>query len=46
MAEMEKLAAKLPAGIGFEWTGLSLEERASGDQTTQLYGISLLIVFL
>ena len=46
MAEMEKLMAKLPPGIGYEWTGLSVEERASGDQTTQLYGISLLIVFL
>ena len=44
--EMEKLAKKLPPGIGFEWTGLSVEELASGNQTTQLYGISLLIVFL
>jgi multidrug efflux pump len=46
MAEMEALMAKLPAGVGHEWTGLSVEERASGNQTTQLYGISLLIVFL
>jgi multidrug efflux pump len=46
MAEMEKLMAKLPPGIGYEWTGLSVEERAAGNQTTQLYGISLLIVFL
>ncbi|MCU6500199.1 efflux RND transporter permease subunit [Rugamonas sp. A1-17] len=46
MAEIEKMAAKLPPGIGFEWTGLSTEERDSGSQTTQLYAISILIVFL
>jgi multidrug efflux pump len=46
MAEVEKLAAQLPPGIGFEWTGLSTEERDSGSQTTQLYAISILIVFL
>jgi len=46
MLEMEKMAATLPAGIGYEWTGVSLEERESGNQTPQLYAISLLIVFL
>jgi multidrug efflux pump len=46
MAEVEKLAAQLPPGIGFEWTGVSTEERESGSQTTQLYVLSLLIVFL
>jgi multidrug efflux pump len=46
MAEIEKLAAQLPPGIGFEWTGLSTEERDSGSQTTQLYALSILIVFL
>jgi multidrug efflux pump len=46
MAEVEKLVAQLPAGIGFEWTGLSIEERDSGSQTTVLYTISVLIVFL
>jgi len=46
MAEMEKMVAQLPPGIGFEWTGLSLEERDSGSQTTILYTISVLIVFL
>jgi multidrug efflux pump len=46
MAEMEKIAAQLPPGIGFEWTGLSLEERDSGSQTPMLYTISVLIVFL
>ena len=46
MAEMEKLAAQLPPGIGFEWTGLSVEERDSGSQTPVLYTLSLLMVFL
>ncbi|MCJ9713300.1 efflux RND transporter permease subunit, partial [Bordetella hinzii] len=46
MAEMERLAAKLPTGIGFEWTGLSYEERLSGAQAPALYAISLIVVFL
>jgi multidrug efflux pump len=46
MLEMEKLAAQLPAGIGYEWTGLSYEERAAGAQAPLLYAISLLVVFL
>ncbi len=46
MIEMERLIAQLPPGVGFEWTGVSLEERESGSQTPQLYAISLLIVFL
>ena len=46
MAEVESMAAKLPPGIGYEWTGLSTEERDSGSQTTQLYAISILVVFL
>ncbi len=46
MAIMEELASKLPEGIGYEWSGLSYEERASGSQTPLLYTLSLLIVFL
>jgi multidrug efflux pump len=44
--EMERLAAKLPTGVGFEWTGLSFEERLSGSQAPMLYAISLIVVFL
>jgi multidrug efflux pump len=44
--EMEKLTAKLPKGVGFEWTGLSYEERLSGSQAPMLYAISLIVVFL
>jgi multidrug efflux pump len=46
MAEMERLVAQLPAGIGIEWTGLSYQERQAGAQTPLLYTLSLLIVFL
>ncbi|MGF6573263.1 multidrug efflux pump [Paraburkholderia fungorum] len=46
MDEMQKLAAKLPAGIGYDWTGLSFQERQSGSQAPILYGISILVVFL
>jgi multidrug efflux pump len=43
---MEKIAAQLPAGIGYEWTGLSAQELESGNQAPALYGISILVVFL
>jgi len=46
MAAMEKIAAQLPPGIGYEWTGLSAQERESGNQAPALYGISILVVFL
>jgi multidrug efflux pump len=46
MNEMEALAAKLPPGFGFEWTGQSREERLSGSTATILLAFSLLAVFL
>jgi multidrug efflux pump len=46
MTEMEKIAAKLQTGIGYEWTGLSYEEKHAGAQAPALYAISLLVVFL
>ncbi|HQC99559.1 MAG TPA: efflux RND transporter permease subunit, partial [Aquabacterium sp.] len=46
MAEMEKLAAQLPEGFGFEWTGQSREEKLAGSQAMILYAFSLLAVFL
>ena len=46
MAEMERLAAELPPGFELAWTGLSLEERQSGDQAPLLYVLSLAAVFL
>jgi len=46
MSEMEKMAAQLPPGVGYEWTGLSYEEKHAGAQAPALYAISLLVVFL
>jgi hydrophobe/amphiphile efflux-1 (HAE1) family protein len=46
MAIVEAALAKMPPGIGYEWTGLSLQEKASSGKTGILYGISILIVFL
>jgi multidrug efflux pump len=46
LKSMEGLVAKLPAGFGIEWTGLSFQERLAGSQTLQLYAMSLLVVFL
>ncbi|QIZ76414.1 efflux RND transporter permease subunit [Ferrimonas lipolytica] len=46
MAAMEEIVAGLPDGISMEWTGLSFEERASGNQAGALYALSILVVFL
>ncbi|WP_053143661.1 efflux RND transporter permease subunit [Pseudomonas sp. P97.38] len=46
MAEIERLVAQGPGGLGQEWTGLSLQERLSGSQAPLLLGLSLLVVFL
>ncbi|AIR63387.1 MULTISPECIES: multidrug efflux RND transporter permease subunit AcrB [Cedecea] len=46
MDMMEQLASKLPTGIGFDWTGMSYQERLSGNQAPALYAISLIVVFL
>jgi multidrug efflux pump len=46
MAAVEEIMAKMPPGIGFEWSGTSYEERASGSQAPALYALSLLVVFL
>ncbi|HBX2600578.1 TPA: efflux RND transporter permease subunit [Klebsiella pneumoniae] len=46
MALMETLASKLPSGIGYDWTGMSYQERLSGNQAPALYAISLIVDFL
>ena len=46
MAEMEQLAAQLPAGFAYEWTGISREEKLAGSQALPLYGFAVLAVFL
>jgi multidrug efflux pump len=46
MLAIEEIMQEMPDGIGMSWTGLSYEERLSGDQATALYAISILVVFL
>jgi hydrophobe/amphiphile efflux-1 (HAE1) family protein len=46
MQAMEEIAAKLPQGIGYDWTGLSYQERASRTQTGLLFAFSILVIFL
>lgn len=46
MDAMEQMASKLPSGIGFEWSGISFEERLSGAQAPILFAVSILVVFL
>lgn len=46
MAEMERLAAQLPAGFAVEWTGQSLQEKESASQAPILLALSMLVVFL
>jgi multidrug efflux pump len=43
---MEQLAKRLPAGVGYEWTGLSYEEQLSSGEAPVLYALSLIVVFL
>jgi HAE1 family hydrophobic/amphiphilic exporter-1 len=46
MQAMEGFVRKLPQGIGFDWTGLSYQERQAGAQTAPLYAFSILVIFL
>jgi HAE1 family hydrophobic/amphiphilic exporter-1 len=46
MQAMEEIVAKLPPGIGFEWNGLSYQERMSSSQAPLLYAFSIIVIFL
>ena len=46
MKAMEENAAKLPQGIGYEWTGLSYQEKMSSSQAPLLYAFSIIVIFL
>ncbi len=46
MQAMEEIAGKLPQGIGYEWTGLSYQERMAGSQAPLLYAFSIIVIFL
>jgi len=46
MEAMEAIVGKLPYGIGYDWTGLSYQERQASSQTGLLYTFSILVMFL
>jgi multidrug efflux pump len=46
LKELDKLFQKLPAGVGYELTGLSYQEEASGAQAPALYSLSIFIIYL
>jgi multidrug efflux pump len=46
MQAMEEIAAKLPPGLGFEWSGTSFEEKLSGAQAPLLFALSIIVVFM
>jgi HAE1 family hydrophobic/amphiphilic exporter-1 len=46
MQDMEDFVKQLPRGIGFDWNGLSYQERQAGSQTGPIYAFSILVIFL
>jgi HAE1 family hydrophobic/amphiphilic exporter-1 len=46
MTAMEEFVKKLPQGVGYDWTGLSYQERQAGSQMAPLYAFSILVIFL
>ncbi|WP_127092077.1 efflux RND transporter permease subunit [Aquabacter cavernae] len=46
IAEVERIAATLPPGFGYEWSGQSLQEIQSGSQVPMLLTLSCILVFL
>ena len=47
LQEMERLATtSLPEGMGFAWSGISLEETKAGQQSLRIFGLALLLVYL
>ena len=46
MAALEQIISTLPEGVGYEWTGLSYQEKAAGAQAPFLFSLAILVVFL
>ena len=46
MQAMEEIVAKLPSGVGFDWSGISFQERMAKKQTGLLYAFSMIVIFL
>jgi len=45
-AAMEKIGADLPAGLGFEWAGVTYQEKKSAGQAPYIFAAAMLFVFL
>ncbi|MCG8567838.1 MAG: efflux RND transporter permease subunit, partial [Desulfobacterales bacterium] len=46
MAEIERIMGEMPKGVGYEWTGLSYQEKYAGAQAPKLFALALIVVFL
>ncbi len=46
MKAMEEAVTKLPRGFGFDWSGLSYQERMASTQAPLLYAFSIFVIFL
>ena len=46
MSTMARLVSQLGPGVGYQWTGISLQEQESGAKAPLLYGLSILVIFL
>jgi hydrophobe/amphiphile efflux-1 (HAE1) family protein len=46
MRDMENFVKQLPRGVGFDWNGLSYQERQAGSQAAPIYIFSILVIFL
>src|SRR5690606_24091963 len=46
MEDIERIVSELPRGVGYEWTGLSYQEKVAGSQAPMLLALALIVVFL
>ncbi|MGZ5508459.1 MAG: efflux RND transporter permease subunit, partial [Limisphaerales bacterium] len=46
MKAIEEVMKTMPTGVGYEWSGLTLQEKKSEGQAPIIFGMAILIVFL
>jgi HAE1 family hydrophobic/amphiphilic exporter-1 len=46
MKAMEEIMAAMPSNVGYEWSGLTLQEKKSEGQAPLIFGMALIFVFL
>ena len=46
MKAMEEIMAAMPSNVGYEWSGLTLQEKKSEGQAPLIFGMALVFVFL